>query len=740
MTTAEAQPQRESQTQRPLPMRLRPDLIAARQMARHSTRWAVKDPVALQYYHFGEREWFLLQQLDGCVSIAELQRRFSHQFAPFQITTSELTVFLRRAHSDGLVLLDQHGQGDLLFSKAKRIEQQQRAMRLLSILAIRFKGIDPHRLIGWLSPIGTVLFHPVTFYIAVLVSLAALTLGLLQAEEISSRMPDLQWFLQGQNLIWMLVALGIVKVLHEFGHGLACRHYGGECHEMGLMFLVFTPCLYCNVSDAWMLPNRWHRIIISAAGIYVELILASICFAGWYFTNPGVLNSVLLNIVIVCSINTLFLNGNPLLRYDGYYILSDLIETPNLAAQAKQAMWGPIQSWLSSDQDTARPQRLRWGLILYAVSALIYRCVIITTIIWFVHRTLKAQGFQIVGQLIIAVILLGLVLPLTLQVKRLLRNSESLRMVRWGRFILLMFIISVAAGGIMVVPFPDYVKAPTAIEAAGAAYVYAPAPGRLLWTASVGSELKSGDVVCRIENRDLQRERDSIQESMKQYRVVIDALKLQLSEDAAAGVRLTEAESKLAELASRLSVVKEELDRLQVVTEIGGRVIRAKPRTQPTDPARILPRWEGTPIDGENLGCFVERGDLICMVGTEQVMRVVMYVGQESIDRIRIGDIAEVRLNQESLRVYTGRVSDVSREEVQSAPEAMAAADDFAVRPDEIFGLRPIQTSYRVVIELDEQPRELILNSSGRGRIRTRPSSLGSRLMSYLHRTLRFEL
>ena len=738
--TMDSAKSQESQAERPLPIRLRPDLVASRQLVRGTTRWAVKDPVALQYYHFGEREWFLLRQLDGSISLAELQRRFAQKFAPFQISTAELSVFLRRTHSDGLVLFDQHGHGAQLFGKAKRIEQQQRAMRLLSILAIRFKGIDPHRLLGWLSPVGSALFHPVTFAFAVMIVVVTAIFGIVQAQTISDRMPDLHWFLQGENLLWMMVALGIVKVLHEIGHGLACRHFGGECHEMGLMFLVFTPCLYCNVSDAWMLPNRWHRIIISAAGIYVELMLAAACFAGWYFTHPGILNAVLLNVVIVCSINTLFLNGNPLLRYDGYYILSDLIEIPNLAAQARQAIWGPLAAWLTKGNEDVELPRLRWGLITYGISSIIYRCMVVTTIIWFVHRTLKSYDMEVIGQMVIAIILLGLVIPLGMQVRRVARNPRSLAMVRWGRFAAVGVGMLLLAGAVLTLPFPAHVTAPVAIEAAGAAHVYAPAPGRLLWAAPIGTELQPGDLVCEIENRDLEREREAIQESMNEYRVLIDSLKLQLSDDATAGIRLTEAESELGELEARLAVVKEDLQRLDVTTQVGGLVVRARPRNMPTDPARVLPTWQGTPADAENRGCFVDRGELICLVGTEREMRIVMYVGQESIDRIRIDDLAEIQLNQDPTKTYPGKVMEISREEVQAAPEAMAAAEDFAVRPDEVVGLRPVQTSYRVVIALEQQPDQLLLHSSGRGRIKVEPSSFGSRLLGYLRRTLRFEI
>lgn len=129
--------------------------------------------------------------------------------------------------------------------------------------------------------------------------------------------------------MWMMIVLSIVKVLYEFGYGFVCCYFGGECYEMGLMILVFILCFYCNVLDVWMLLNCWYRIFILVVGIYVELILVMFCFWGWYFMFLGVLNFVLLSVVFICLVNMLFLNGNLFFCYDGYYILSDLVDVFN---------------------------------------------------------------------------------------------------------------------------------------------------------------------------------------------------------------------------------------------------------------------------------------------------------------------------------------------------------------------------------------------------------------------------
>ena len=143
--------------------------------------------------------------------------------------------------------------------------------------------------------------------------------------------------------------LAVTKMLHEFGHGLSCKRLGGECHEIGFMLLVLTPCLYCNVSDSWRLPNKWHRAAIGAAGMYVEIILATIATFVWWYVEPGWIQDLCLQIMLVSSVSTILFNGNPLLRFDGYYILSDLLEIPKYVSKVDQSVddvaW-PALAWI----------------------------------------------------------------------------------------------------------------------------------------------------------------------------------------------------------------------------------------------------------------------------------------------------------------------------------------------------------------------------------------------------------
>jgi hypothetical protein len=138
-----------------------------------------------------------------------------------------------------------------------------------------------------------------------------------------------------QNVLLMWLTTFVIKSIHELGHGLTCKHFGGEVHEIGVMALVFTPYFFVNVSDSWVMPNRMHRMLVSAAGIYVELIFAAFATFFWAIVQPGLLKDFLFNIIFIASVSTLIFNANPLMRFDGYYIMTDLIEVPNLQSKSR---------------------------------------------------------------------------------------------------------------------------------------------------------------------------------------------------------------------------------------------------------------------------------------------------------------------------------------------------------------------------------------------------------------------
>src|SRR5262249_11161023 len=201
---------------------------------------------------------------------------------------------------------------------------------------------------------------------------------------------------------YLWISLGVVKVIHEFGHGLSCKNFGGEVHEMGLLFLCLSPCLYCNVSDAWTLPNKWHRILISFAGIYVELIIAAIAtFVWWNTPTHPFVNNLSLSVMVVCSVSTVVFNANPLMRYDGYYVLLDWLEIPNLRDRSNRYLSNVVQEYCLGIEVQPEQYMELWRRILfvsYAIVSWIYRWVVTFSILRFMDHFLVPYKLGVISR------------------------------------------------------------------------------------------------------------------------------------------------------------------------------------------------------------------------------------------------------------------------------------------------------------------------------------------------------
>ncbi|MHC4876840.1 MAG: site-2 protease family protein [Planctomycetota bacterium] len=493
---------------RPLPLQRRPDLVCREQQFGGTTYWHVKDPIALRYFQLKPEEYAVLQMLDGTVSLREIRRRFELKFAPQRLGPMQIQSFLGMLHSSGLVVSDTPGQAEHLIARTNKHNWRKFLSTATGVLAIRLPGFDPHRFLNWLTPQLRFVFSPVCVALCCVLMLSALLLAGLQSDVLAARLPRFHELFSASNLFWLAVTLGVTKVLHELGHAVACRHFGAECHEMGLMLLVFTPCLYCNVSDAWMLPRRWQRIAISAAGVYAELVLASACLFLWWYSVPGPFNAACLNVVLVCSVSTVLFNGNPLLRYDGYYILSDLVEIPNLRQQATALIRNAMSRWfLGTEVGNQRllPDRRQRFLIGWSLAASAYRIVIVWSILWFVHAVLKPYGLQPLAVVVGIITVAGMIVAPLVQFVSLLRNPFWSRTVDWPRFRIRSLIALAILTGLITAPLPSSVTAPAIIQTEGARSVYVSVPGRLIEALPAGTTVEPDAVVGRLENLDIER-------------------------------------------------------------------------------------------------------------------------------------------------------------------------------------------------------------------------------------------
>jgi len=334
-----------------------------------------------------------------------------------------------------------------------------------------------------------------------------------------------QHFFTIYNIPILVASIWLVKGIHEFGHGLTCKNYGGEVHEMGWLFMVFMPFFYCNVTDSWIFPSKRHRILVTAGGIMTELMFAGAAAVGWYFTEPpSFFNAFCFNFVIACSFSTIIFNANPLLKYDGYYILMDIIEVPNLRQRSSAFMQGLLVRYIFGGQPLQEEpqQRFRWLFPLYSLAAFVYRWFIMISILFVVYEMLDRIHLTWLGQLVTVFTIGSMILfPLYRDGKNLVANRASLGISR-QRLLFWLAAVTVGASAALFYPMEQTALLNFILEPAAIQWVRAGVDGEVQWQEGTGEgrELlwagETGPTAALLNNPDLRFDLIRIEKQIEQ--------------------------------------------------------------------------------------------------------------------------------------------------------------------------------------------------------------------------------
>jgi len=381
--------------------RLRPDLVFVEQVYRGEQSYIVKDPEQRKYFRFRPVEAVVMQQFDGARTAAEVAHGLAEQGLPF--TPAAVETFARKLTQMGLVERSVAEKSVLMLERlrAERHRRLKRTHYTGSVLRMRWSVGDPDEFFERWTPRLRFFFSPAFLAISV-------ALFLVYAVVAAARWPELghalgQLFTPSSYTLASFLTLYttalVIICIHELGHGFACKYFGGHVHEMGAMLIYFQPAFYCNVNDAWTFPELRARLWVTAAGSWIQLVLAGLAAIVWWVAAPGTLVAqVALYAVVVGGITTVLANANPLIPLDGYYALSDWLEIPNLRDRAfAHLSWlvrrHVLRLELPSPQADARERRIFfvYGLLAVAYSATILVLIAGAAFGW-VNRTLGAIG------------------------------------------------------------------------------------------------------------------------------------------------------------------------------------------------------------------------------------------------------------------------------------------------------------------------------------------------------------
>jgi len=378
---------------------LRPRLRGHARIHRHHYRgqlwYVLEDRISHKMHRFNPIAHYVVGLLDGQRTVQEIWDSATERFGDDAPTQDEVIRLLGQLHA--AEVLQSEAMPDLaeLARRAHRGRRKTWLQNLLSPLAIRIPLIDPDRgLERWLP-----WYRPWFGWFGAVLWCVVVAAGAVQAgahwgdltDDVSSRV------LAPENLLLLWLIFPLVKLLHEFGHACAVKAWGGEVHEMGVMLLVLMPIPYVDASASSAFREPHRRVVVGAAGMIVELFVASLAMLLWVNMEPGLTRAVLYNVMLIAGVSTVVFNANPLLRYDGYYILADLVQIPNLRGRANQYLAHLVEDRLFgvSNVDGNAEEGERGWLAFYAVGSFLYRTFVMCAIALFI-----AAEYFIVGVLL----------------------------------------------------------------------------------------------------------------------------------------------------------------------------------------------------------------------------------------------------------------------------------------------------------------------------------------------------
>lgn len=487
--------------------RLRAGVRVYRQQFRGETWRVMQDPAGETYHRINEAAHRFIGLLDGARTVGEAWSLAVQRHGDEAPTQGEAIRLLGQLYTSNLLHAELPGDAEAMFRRYRKRKGRELKGTLTNFLFFKIPLVDPDRFLErWTPLLGMAFMRTGLIAWGVLVALGVAALAS-RGRDFVERAPNA---LDQANLIWMYVAFVLAKLLHELGHGVSCKKFGkqegagGEVHQMGVILAVLMPAPYVDASSAWALRSKWRRIVIGAAGMYVELAVAAVAAMVWAATGEtGVVNAIAYNVVFIAGVSTLVFNANPLMRYDGYYMLSDLVESPNLQQRSGQQIAYLVKrfAWrVRRAVSPARSDREGWLLVAYGIASTVYRLTVVAAIIWFVSQ----QWFVIGAIAAIAAGSFMVISPVSRLMRYLASSPELMRVRRRAAWTT----VATAAAVLFfvgLVPVPDRVRINGVVTPARAAEVFIGADGFIERMAPSGTRPEDpfavrGVVIASAEN------------------------------------------------------------------------------------------------------------------------------------------------------------------------------------------------------------------------------------------------
>lgn len=663
-------------------------------------RWhVVENPMRGQFFRLHPAAYAFVSRLAPDRTVEEVWDSVVRAHPETAPTQQEVVQLLGQLQSAGLLRGELPADSRRLLERHRKSQAKKVRSQLASVSSFKIPLFNPDALLRRLALLGRLAFSRPGLVIWLVVMGIGLKLTADHWQELVARSAGA---LDPANLPMLAVVFTLIKVIHELGHGLACRRFGGEVRETGVMFMFLAPFPYIDTTSSWGFRERSKRILVSAAGMVFELFVASIALMVWARAGDPGLKSLAYQVVFVASVTTVLFNANPLLRYDAYYMLADWLRVPNLQQRSNQTLRYLCERHLFGISTAVTPAvtvKEAWILVVFGIVSNIYRIVLFSTLIAWI-----AGEYLILGLLMAAFAAYGMFLKPMTGLVRYLASDPRLGRHRARAVMVTSGGIGLVLGMLWFVPAPHAFRAPGVVDSSVPMEIHTEAAGVLIRVlVEPGSLVSTGDVLLEFENHELYWKSRELQAS---------------HEEVLAEWRRAEAEgdAELAPFAAALAAVEQDLEILD------------DKKAALTVKAPLSGRWEAPEIE-QHQGRWMAQGEKIGkIIGSGgRVFRAVVAEGDASHFFSKSGALAQVRLRGDAgriLAVERWHLVPAYRDELPSAALGWEGGGEIEARTDDRGSTRASQPFFEVRADLADTDVPLHVHGrSGviRFRVRDKP-------------------
>lgn len=653
---------------------LRSSVRAHRQTFRGQNWVVLRDSLSSDFFRVTADAYAFVSRLGTDRTIDEVWNELMEAEPEVALTQEEVVQLLGQLHLSNLLQFDRGAAAASLFERYRERRGREIKALILGFLAIKVPLIDPDRALDRSMPLIRLIFGPV----GALCYFVLLVLGVKALMDESHRLFDQSaGLLAPGNLGLLYVGLVLAKLVHEFGHAAACKRYGGEVHKMGVMLLLFAPLPYMDATASWGFRSRFHRMLVGASGVLAEFAVAAVAALVWANSAPGVINSLAYNVIFVASVSTLLFNLNPLMRFDGYHMLVDGLDVPNLFQRSREQLKYLGERFalgVKNAEPAARTRKEAWLLPTYGVVSLVYWLMLMSTIIFFIAEQYLEVGIALAW----IVFFTAIVLPL-LKFAKYLVSSPRLQHQRLRAVTSTAVIGGLAFALLAGVPMPERVRVKGVLQASDFRELYSESGGTLVQVlVRPGSWVKAGQPLARLDNPELDHE---IRAARRQREQLL-AQELQA---------VTMAVANLQPLVRQRQAIEEKIAQL------------LQQQKQLIVLAPIEGIWSASELEASR-GQWIGRGASLGTVVDDRSWRFVAVLPQVSTHLFEAGVVySEIRIRgQQEFNVRSARTEIMPFEQGQlpSAALGMAGGGEIAVQSGDTKGLAAAEPFFRIHAQL----------------------------------------